>query len=66
MRNENILRYRTKKKERWVSASFLKKSSKKLLLAGGDGKADVNAPKDQAFFCFFFSKKKRLLTFLND
>jgi hypothetical protein len=44
-----------------VSASFLKKRSKKLLVLGGVG-AGVPGPTGEEVFCFFFSKKKRLLS----
>jgi hypothetical protein len=43
---------------RQVSASFFaKKEAKKLLFTVGCGDADANAPVQQKFFGYFFSKK---------
>jgi hypothetical protein len=43
-----------------VSASFLKKRSKKLLITVGVGVVVATARKDQKFFCFVFFKKEVL------
>jgi len=60
MRNENMLRYRTKR-EGEVSASFLKKRSKKLLFAGGAGDGDAKVRRIRRFLLLFF--KKEALTY---
>jgi hypothetical protein len=44
-----------------ASASFLKKRSKKLLLAVGVGACRAGARRSKSFFASFFSKKEALV-----
>jgi hypothetical protein len=52
------------KRQKEGSTSFLKKRSKKLLLMGaGAPVGTAPSARVKEVFCFFFSKKKRLLTY---